>query len=191
MNRIPKNHSVQDENEFGKSNRGNNAQQSTKQTNAIVLDSDVLKFFPDQHSVNEALRSLIPDIERHLKKLDETSAIVEDFYISYCQKQRETQRKAIRLFKWSLIGLFVGGSVIYLLTFFINFKNNIIADITRLAGPLISIISALPSFFQIIHRRERLNKYQQLIEGLEKEKNKNSKEYFELVEIVKDDFRKI
>lgn len=176
-----------EENGSNKKGQSNGIRNSTEEKHIIVIDSDLLKYFPDESSVNSALHSLI---EEQVKKLDKTPFAIGDYYIQYCQKQKDTQRKAITMFKWSFMGLFIGGLVIFFLTLFIDFKNDIISDITKYVGPLTSVVSTLP-FIQIISRRERYNKYEWLVEGLEKERNNRSEEYLELVKIVKDDIRKV
>lgn len=51
--------------------RGKYAKQYQKGTNVVVLDSDVVKYFPDHESVNEALRSLLPIVKRQAKMIAE------------------------------------------------------------------------------------------------------------------------
>jgi hypothetical protein len=47
---------------------GKYARRYAKGTNVILLDGDVMKFFPDSKSVNDALRSLIKIAERRGSK---------------------------------------------------------------------------------------------------------------------------
>jgi hypothetical protein len=44
--------------------RGKHAARYAKGTNVVVLDPDVAKVFPDSESVNEALRALLPIVNR-------------------------------------------------------------------------------------------------------------------------------
>jgi len=111
-------------------------------------------------------------------------------YIPYLQNQIETQRKAIISFKWWFWGLLVFGIGIFFLTFFIKFENDIIANVTKLGGGLISVVSALP-FSQILTRREKLNKYDWLKSNLKALRNKKSKDYNTVEQIIIDDMKKI
>ncbi len=58
-----------EEYDFGKSVRGKYAKRYAEGTNVIVIDPDVAQYFPDHDSVNEALRSLLPIVKRHAKKI--------------------------------------------------------------------------------------------------------------------------
>ncbi len=40
------------------------AKKYSKGTNVVIIDPDVVEFFPDENSVNDALRSLIPIIKK-------------------------------------------------------------------------------------------------------------------------------
>lgn len=57
-----------EEYDFSNGERGKYTQRYAEGTNIVLLDPDVAKYFPDQESVNEALRSLVPIIERHTKQ---------------------------------------------------------------------------------------------------------------------------
>jgi hypothetical protein len=57
-----------EEYDFSNGERGKYTQRYAEGTNIILLDPDVAKYFPDQESVNEALRSLVPIIKRHTKQ---------------------------------------------------------------------------------------------------------------------------
>jgi len=50
---------ILEEYDFSKGVRGKYAKAYKKGVNIIKLDTDVMKFFPDAKSVNEALRTLI------------------------------------------------------------------------------------------------------------------------------------
>ena len=54
----PKNEMLE-EYDFSNGIRGKYAQANKKGVNIVKMDSDVMKFFPDAKSVNEALRTLI------------------------------------------------------------------------------------------------------------------------------------
>lgn len=45
--------------DFSKGIRGKYVRRCASGTNLVLIDSDVLEFFPDQKSVNEALRGLV------------------------------------------------------------------------------------------------------------------------------------
>lgn len=53
--------------DFSKGIRGKYAKRYAQGTNIVMLDPDVYEYFPDQKSVNEALRSLAAIIRRKEK----------------------------------------------------------------------------------------------------------------------------
>jgi len=55
--------------DFSKGVRGKYAKKYAEGTNVVVIDPDVAQYFPDHDSVNEALRSLLPIVKRHAKKM--------------------------------------------------------------------------------------------------------------------------
>ena len=61
-----------EEYDFSNGVRGKYAQRYVEGTNVVVIEPDVVKFFPDHDSVNEALRSLVTIIEKQRKKLDKS-----------------------------------------------------------------------------------------------------------------------
>jgi hypothetical protein len=63
-----------EEYDFSKGIRGKYAKRYAEGTNVIVIDPDVVQYFPDHDSVNEALRSLLPIVKRHAKKIAEQNA---------------------------------------------------------------------------------------------------------------------
>ena len=63
-----------EEYDFSKGIRGKYAKRYAEGTNVIVIDPDVVQYFPDHDSVNEALRSLLPIVKRHAKKTAEQGA---------------------------------------------------------------------------------------------------------------------
>jgi hypothetical protein len=56
-----------EEYDFSAGVRGKYAKRYAEGTNVVVIDPDVAAFFPDHDSVNEALRSLVPIIQRARK----------------------------------------------------------------------------------------------------------------------------
>ena len=57
-----------EEYDFSGGIRGKYSKEYTEGTNVIAIDSDVIQFFPDHDSVNEALRSLLPILKRQVRK---------------------------------------------------------------------------------------------------------------------------
>ena len=60
-----------EEYDFSKGIRGKYTKRYAKGTNVVIIDSDVAEFFPDENSVNDALRSLIPIIKKREKRIAE------------------------------------------------------------------------------------------------------------------------
>ena len=60
-----------EEYDFGKGIRGKYAKKYKKGTNVVIIDPDVAEFFPDENSVNDALRSIIPIIKKREKRTAE------------------------------------------------------------------------------------------------------------------------
>jgi len=60
-----------EEYDFSKGVRGKYAKKYKKGTNVVFIDPEVAEFFPDENSVNEALRSLIPIIKKREKRIAE------------------------------------------------------------------------------------------------------------------------
>ena len=58
-----------EEYDFSKGVRGKYAKRYAEGTNVVVIEPDVVKYFPDHDSVNEALRSLVAIIEKQGKNL--------------------------------------------------------------------------------------------------------------------------
>lgn len=73
MKTMANDHEMLEEYDFSKGVRGKYAQRYAKGTNLIVIDPDVVQYFPDHDSVNEALRSLLPIVERQVRKFTEQS----------------------------------------------------------------------------------------------------------------------
>ena len=55
---------MMEEYDFSKGVRGKYAKKYAEGTNVVLIDPDVAEFFPDQDTVNDALRSLIRIIKR-------------------------------------------------------------------------------------------------------------------------------
>ena len=60
-----------EEYDFSQGVRGKYAQAYKEGTNVVVLDPDLVAYFPDSESVNEALRSLVVVMERYREKVVE------------------------------------------------------------------------------------------------------------------------
>jgi len=67
MKRMRKDSDMLEEYDFSKGVQGKYAKKYREGTNVVVIDPDVAKFFPDQDSVNQALRSLSEIIKRQKK----------------------------------------------------------------------------------------------------------------------------
>ena len=55
--------------DFSKGVRGKYARRYTKGTNVVVLAPDLVKFFPDSESVNEALHTLVKFVQKKPRKV--------------------------------------------------------------------------------------------------------------------------
>ncbi|MEW6618497.1 MAG: hypothetical protein AB1422_03985 [bacterium] len=64
MKRMQKDRDMLEEYDFSKGIQGKYVKKYCEGTNVVVIDTDVIKFFPDHESVNQALRSLIDIIKR-------------------------------------------------------------------------------------------------------------------------------
>ena len=71
MKVMPNDPDMLEEYDFSKGIRGKYAKRCAEGTNVIVIDPDVVQYFPDHDSVNEALRSFLPIVKRHAKKIAE------------------------------------------------------------------------------------------------------------------------
>ena len=60
-----------EEYDFSKGIRGKYAKKYSKGTNVVIIDPDVAEFFPDENSVNDALRALIPIIKKRQNRTAE------------------------------------------------------------------------------------------------------------------------
>ena len=67
MNKVSKNNEMLPEYDFSKGVRGKYFRRYSKGTNIVLIEPDVYKYFPDQKSVNDALRSLAAIIKRKKK----------------------------------------------------------------------------------------------------------------------------
>ncbi len=68
MRVMPEDPDMLEEYDFSKGVRGKYTARYSEETNVVVIDPDVAKYFPDHDSVNEALRSLLPIVKRHEQK---------------------------------------------------------------------------------------------------------------------------
>ncbi len=73
MKAMPNDPDMLEEYDFSKGVKGKYAKRYAEGTNVIVIDPDVAQYFSDHESVNEALRSLLPIVKRHSKKIAEQS----------------------------------------------------------------------------------------------------------------------
>ena len=64
MKKLSKNDEILSEYDFSKGVRGKYAKRYATGTNIVLIEPDVFEHFPDQKSVNEALRSLVAIIKR-------------------------------------------------------------------------------------------------------------------------------
>lgn len=71
MKRMSNDPDMLEEYDFRKGIRGKYAKRCSKGTNVVIIDPDVAEFFPDENSVNDALRSLIPIIKKREKRAAE------------------------------------------------------------------------------------------------------------------------
>ena len=67
MKTMPNDPDILEEYDFSKGIRGKYSKRYAEGTNVIVIDPDVVQYFPDHDSVNEALRSLLPIVKRQAK----------------------------------------------------------------------------------------------------------------------------
>jgi len=65
MKRMNNDPDMLEEYDFTGGVRGKYATRYAQGTNVVVIDPDVAEYFPDQESVNEALRGLTAIIKRH------------------------------------------------------------------------------------------------------------------------------
>ena len=62
-----------EEYDFSKGIKGKYAKRYAEGTNVVLIDPDVAEFFPDQDTVNDALRSLIRIIKKRQNRFTEQS----------------------------------------------------------------------------------------------------------------------
>ena len=67
MKRMQKDKDLLEEYDFSKGVRGKYAKRYADGTNVVVIEPDVVKFFPDHDAVNQALRSLSEIMKRQKK----------------------------------------------------------------------------------------------------------------------------
>ena len=73
MKKMPNDPDMLEEYDFSGGVRGKYADRYAEGTNVVVIDPDVIEYFPDQDAVNEALRSLAAIIKRRQTATDETA----------------------------------------------------------------------------------------------------------------------
>jgi len=67
MKKTQKDPDMLEEYDFSKGVQGKYSKRYKEGTNVVVLDPDVVRYFPDHDSVNQALRSMIQVIKSHKK----------------------------------------------------------------------------------------------------------------------------
>ncbi|MBI5376412.1 MAG: hypothetical protein HZA77_13345 [Candidatus Schekmanbacteria bacterium] len=67
MKKVSNDKDMLPEYDFSKGVRGKYAKRYAAGTNIVLIDADVLEYFPDQKSVNDALRSLAAILRRKKK----------------------------------------------------------------------------------------------------------------------------
>lgn len=67
MKRMRKDPDMLEEYDFSKGIQGKYAKRYEEGTNVVVIESDIVKFFPDHDAVNQALRSLAEIIKKQKK----------------------------------------------------------------------------------------------------------------------------
>jgi len=73
MKTMPNDSDMLEEYDFSQGVRGKYARKYAKGTNVVVIDPDIVKYFPDHATVNEALRSLLPIVKTQAKRIAEQS----------------------------------------------------------------------------------------------------------------------
>ena len=63
-----------EEYDFSKGVRGKYAKRYAEGTNVVLIDPDVAEFFPDQDTVNEALRSIIMIIKKRQNRFGKSGS---------------------------------------------------------------------------------------------------------------------
>jgi len=71
MKKVTKDNAMLPEYDFSQGVRGKYAKRYSKGTNIVMIDPDLFQYFPDQKSVNDALRGLTEIIKRK-KKIKQT-----------------------------------------------------------------------------------------------------------------------
>ena len=67
MKKMPKDEDMLEEYDFSVGIQGKYSKRYNEGTNVVVIEPDVMKYFPDHDSVNQALRSLSEIIEKQQK----------------------------------------------------------------------------------------------------------------------------
>lgn len=77
MKKTPKDQDMLEEYDFSSGIQGKYSKRYEEGTNVMVIEPDVMKYFPDHDSVNQVLRSLSEIIEKqklHIKSIQRTSS---------------------------------------------------------------------------------------------------------------------
>jgi len=67
MKKMQKDPDMLDEYDFSKGVRGKYSKKYNEGTNVVVIEPDIIKYFPDHDSVNQELRSLTEIIKKQKK----------------------------------------------------------------------------------------------------------------------------
>lgn len=68
MKRMRNDPDMLEEYDFSKGVRGKYAKRYAEGTNVVVIDPDIVDYFPDHDAVNQSLRSLVSIMKKHEKR---------------------------------------------------------------------------------------------------------------------------
>jgi len=71
MKTKPNDPDMQEEYDFSQGVRGKYAKRYAQGTNVVVIEPDIAQYFPDNATVNEALRALLPIVKTQAKRRSE------------------------------------------------------------------------------------------------------------------------
>ncbi len=74
MKTMPNDPDMLEEYDFSKGIRGKYSKRYAKGTNVVVIEPDLAQYFPDNATVNEALRSLLSIVKTQAKRITEQDA---------------------------------------------------------------------------------------------------------------------
>jgi hypothetical protein len=72
MKAMPNDPTMLEEYNFKNAIRGKYTKKYVAGTNVVVIDKDLISYFPDHDAVNQALRAIIPIIKKHDMIAEET-----------------------------------------------------------------------------------------------------------------------